>query len=217
MRPDSEVDIHMYLHARDSGLAHELLGPAGGRLIDVGSGGGEDLALLERRGWSVVGVDPGRRGPQPRSVIAVGERLPFRGGSFSAATCILVLPHVSLPEVVVREVCRVLRPAGRAAFVVFSWSPLNFRIAVTRNPFPGTSKLFSTRLYSARGVRRLLRLAGLREVRSWRSDYLPWMTGCMPSAFRVRLLRALDRSDRRLANGPLAFLARKIVVVGVKR
>ncbi len=213
---ESPTDLHSYLHARDSGLAHELLGPADGRLLDVGSGEGEDLTLLKRRGWSVVGVDARQRSPDACSVLGVGERLPFRGGSFSAATCILVLPHVSSPDAVVREVCRVLRTRGRAAFVVFSCSPLNLRIAVTRYHFSGDPHRLSARLYGARGLHRLLRVGGFRNVRCWRSDYLPWMTGWMPAALRSRLLTALDRSDRRLSAGPLGLLARKIVGVGVK-
>ncbi len=213
--PGSSENLHSYLHARDSGLAHELLGPGDGRALDVGSGEGEDLSLLERRGWSAVGVDARRRGRDARSVLGVAERLPFRSGSFSAATCILVLPHVSSPEVVVREVRRVLRPGGRAVFVVFSCSPLNLRIAVTRYRFSGDPERFSARLYRARGLCRLLRLGGFRDVRYWRSDYLPWMTGLMPAALRSRLLYALDRSDRRLSDGPLRLFARKVVAVGV--
>src|SRR5207247_2946858 len=112
MEPMPSTDLHTYLHSRDSGLAHELLGPADGRLLDVGSGEGEDLALLERRGWSVVGVDPTRRSSHARSVLGLGERLPFRSESFSAATCILVLQHVSSPRAIVREVHRRLRTAG---------------------------------------------------------------------------------------------------------
>jgi len=217
MGPASSTNLHSYLHTRDSGLAHELLGPADGRLLDVGSGEGEDLALLERQGWSVVGLDAMRPSPSAYSVLGVGERLPFRGGSFSAATCILVLPHVSSPDAIVREVWRVLRPRGRAVFVVFSCSPLNLRIAVTRYHFSGDPHRFSARLYRVRGLCRLLRLGGFREVRCWRSDYLPWMTGWMPAALRSRLLFALARSDRRLSRGPLGLFARKIVAVGVKR
>ena len=217
VRPStSGVDLHSYLHARDSGFAHALLAPSDGRLLDVGSGGGEDLLLLEKQGWSVVGVDPRSLGPRIRFVIAIGESLPFREGSFTAAKCILVLPHVSSPVSIVREVYRVLGPGGRAAFVVFSRSPLNVRIAVTSHRFSGNSKSFAARLYSTRGLLRLVRSGGFRNVRSWRLDYLPWMTGWMPPAFRARLLHALDRTERRLADGPLGFFGRKIVALGVK-
>jgi len=212
----SRVDLHSYLRTRDSGFAHALFAPSDGRLLDVGSGGGEDLLSLEKEGWSVVGVDPRRRRPSVRFVIAIGESLPFREGSFTAATCILVLPHVSSPVSIVREVCRVLVPGGRAAFVVFSRSPLNLRIAVTSHRFSGSSKSFTARLYSTRGMLRLVRSGGFQNVRSWRLDYLPWMTGWMPPAFRVRLLHALDWTERRLSDGPLGFLGRKIVALGVK-
>lgn len=210
----SRVDLHSYLHARDRGFAHELLGPSGGRILDVGSGGGEAL-LLEKKGWSVVGVDPERRG-RSGSVIALGESLPLREGSFIAAPSVLVLPHVSSPVSIIREVYRVLGPRGRAAFVVFSRSPPNLRIAVTSHWFSGNSKSFAARLYSTRGLLRLVHSGGFQKVRSWRLDYLPWMTGWMPSAFRARLLHALDRTERRLAEGPLCFLGRKIVVLGAR-
>ncbi len=221
MNPEREPsvgpDLHKYLHARDSGLAHELIGPPRGRLLDVGSGHGEDLELLEREGWSVVGIDPTMRDRRTRcSLVGVGECLPFRDGSFSAATCILVLPHVLFPAGVVREVYRVLHPGGRAAFVVFSASPLNLRIAVARYGLSEVSGSFAARLFTLRGIRRLLRIGGFPLAHCERSDFLPWTIGGMPPRLQGRVLRALDRLDRRLSAAPFAFLARKIVAVGVK-
>lgn len=216
-KPSVDPGLHEYLHARDSGLAHDLVGPPCGRILDVGSGDGEDLKLLESRGWSVVGIDPGVRRRRTRyCLVGVGERLPFRDASFAAATCILVLPHVAHPSGVVREVHRVLRPGGRAAFVVFSASPLNIRIAVARHTFSESSWSFAARLFTLGGIRRLLRIGGFPVAHCERSDFLPWMTGGMPPRLRSRLLRALDRLDRRFAAAPFAFLARKIVAVGVK-
>ena len=210
------LGLHEYLHARDSGLAHDLIGAPRGRILDVGSGDGGDLDLLESRGWSPVGIDPTGRGHHARgSVIGVGESLPFRNGSFSGATSILVLPHVADPPRVVREIHRVLRPGALAAFVVFSASPLNARIALAQHTPPGASHSFNARLFTRRAIRRLLQTC-FHVAYCERSDFLPWMTGRMPPLLRSRILWDLDRLDSRLSRSPVAFLARKIVAVGVK-
>jgi len=214
--PKIALGLHEYLHARDSNLAHELMGPPRGRILDVGSGDGGDLDLLESRGWSPIGIDPIGGSHRGRfCVVGVGERLPFRNGSFSGATSILVLPHVTDPPGVIREIHRVLRPGALAAFVVFSASPLNARIALAQHTPPGAPRSSNARLFTRRAICRLLQSC-FQISYCQRSDFLPWMTGRMPPILRNRLLWNLDRLDGRLSRSPLAFLARKIVAVGVK-
>jgi len=210
------LGLHEYLHARDSDLAHKLIGAPRGRILDVGSGDGGDLDLLESRGWSPIGIDPIGRSLRARfCVLGIGESLPFRNGSFSGATSILVLPHVTDPPRVIREIHRVLRPGAVAAFVVFSASPLNARIALAQHTPPGAARSFNARLFTRRAICRLLQSC-FHVTYCERSDFLPWMTGRIPPILRSRLLRNLDRFDSRLSRSPLAFLARKIVAVGVK-
>ncbi len=46
-------------------------------------------------------------------VLAVGEDLPFRNGSFDYALCCATLEHTRRPWDVAREICRVLKPGGQ--------------------------------------------------------------------------------------------------------
>ncbi|WP_244433546.1 class I SAM-dependent methyltransferase [Azospirillum sp. B506] len=109
----------------------------GHRLLDLASGAGEPALSAARRAGEdglVVGSDlvPGmmagaiRRarsveGPAPAFTAADMTALPFADGAFDGVTCrfgIMFLPTV---ESALREVRRVLRPGGKAAFMV--WGP----------------------------------------------------------------------------------------------
>jgi SAM-dependent methyltransferase len=99
------------------------------RVLDLGSGEGQ----LARRiaGGSpppemVVGLEPSvaqvasavGRGGSPRYVRGVGERLPFRDGSFDGIVCCLVIEHASDPDAVLAEAVRVLAVGGRFLLLV---------------------------------------------------------------------------------------------------
>src|SRR5207245_11726927 len=150
------------------------------------------------------------------TLMGVGERLPFRDETFGAATCVLVLPHVTDPGSVVREVYRVLRRGGRAACVVFSASPLNLRLSIRRYAFGDCARTLPARLSTTQSLRRMLRAAGFSEPLFERSDFLPALSRWMPISLRIRMLRALDHLDQRFSSSPFAFLARKLVCVGLK-
>ena len=96
------------------------LGP-GTRAVDVGCGEGRDVvALHDRFGWSVVGVDPVARHLELSraaggSVVAgVVEELPLAGATADLVWCREVLSHVPDLARALAEVSRVLRPGGRA-------------------------------------------------------------------------------------------------------
>lgn len=130
--------------------------PTGGepRLLSVGCGTGVDVDLLRDSGFDSVGIDCGNRSTvwprrihTDRLVMANGKHLPFDDGSFDAAFCGCVFPHVGVvgdssitaPDVhqqryaMAHEMVRVLRPGG---YIVVSspnrWFP--FDIFHGRNP-----------------------------------------------------------------------------------
>ncbi|PWC37605.1 class I SAM-dependent methyltransferase [Azospirillum sp. TSO35-2] len=128
-----------------AGLADKLNRPLldaaevaeGDRLLDLASGAGEPALSAARRvgpGGLVVGSDlvPGmmagavRRartaeGAAPVFLAADMTALPFADGAFDRVTCRFGIMFVPPVDRALREVRRVLRPGGRAAFMV--WGP----------------------------------------------------------------------------------------------
>lgn len=116
-----DSDGHAVRARMDAAL--RLLGPGPGTVLDAGMGPGRLCAELDRRGWTVSGVDAaeemvqatGLRLPAATERLFVGEieALPFSDESFDAVTATGVLEYSDVPRALA-ELARVLRPAGRA-------------------------------------------------------------------------------------------------------
>lgn len=101
------------------------------RVIEVGSGAhGLIFCFGAERG---VGVDPlavdyGELFPgwqrRASTVAAVGESLPFLGGSFDVVICDNVVDHAESPAQIVGELVRILKPGGLLYFTVNFHHPL---------------------------------------------------------------------------------------------
>lgn len=119
---DAAADRKTFAHPFDaSRLA--AVAPASSRVLDCGCGYGRTTAEVARAGWRAVGVDPSERmlararreHPGPALVRAAPGPLPFRDGSFDAATLFAVLtcvPDDAAQRRLVGELRRVLRPGG---------------------------------------------------------------------------------------------------------
>ena len=112
-------------------LARSLADVDGRRLLEVGAGFGRLSGCLAAEGGELVSVDfdasalaripsPDERRPGIVRVAANLYHLPFRDGSFTAASMIRVLHHLTDPIAAFREVARVLRDEGR---LVVSYAP----------------------------------------------------------------------------------------------
>jgi SAM-dependent methyltransferase len=97
------------------------------RLLDSGAGvGGPAGWLAAERGLAPVCAEPmaaavraSRRLFGLRSVVAMGQQLPFADGAFDAAWCLGVLCTTSDKASALAELRRVLRPGGRLGLLVF--------------------------------------------------------------------------------------------------
>jgi 2-polyprenyl-3-methyl-5-hydroxy-6-metoxy-1,4-benzoquinol methylase len=110
----------------------------GARVLDVGCGVGQVVARLNEAGFEAHGVDVSQPNIERASKVCGrcqlydGKTLPFPDNHFAAAGALNVLEHVDEPEAFVRELVRVVRPAGR---IVLS-SPNFFRVLGFRDYHP---------------------------------------------------------------------------------
>ncbi|MBI4504452.1 MAG: methyltransferase domain-containing protein [Chloroflexi bacterium] len=99
--------------------------PGGGRVLDVGSGGGHLAAALERPGRPVVAVDVSltyaraarRRYDRLRVVVGDALALPFPDATFAAVCSHEHVEHLADPRGGLAEEWRVLAPGGRLLLV----------------------------------------------------------------------------------------------------
>src|SRR5207248_4800832 len=91
------------------------------RLLVVGCGPGEEMAMLARETGAVafgidISVDRRSRAPGVHLVRADARRLPFRNAAFGAVYCFHVLEHVPGPKTAVAEAHRVLQAGSGGYF-----------------------------------------------------------------------------------------------------
>jgi ArsR family transcriptional regulator len=104
--------------------------PRGLTVLDLGTGTGGLLPLLDRYANRVVAVDTSRgmlsrargktgAGDGTRLLRADVERLPLAEASVDGVVANMILHHLPHPEAALRETARVLRPEGRGVIVDF--------------------------------------------------------------------------------------------------
>lgn len=103
-----------------------LLADAKGVVLELGAGTGISFASYPATVTTLVALEPeavllkiaAERTDYPEQmplhlVAGAGERLPFAENSFDTVVCCLVLCSVAAPELVVKELQRVLKPTGQ--------------------------------------------------------------------------------------------------------
>jgi SAM-dependent methyltransferase len=166
----------------------DRVGPlAGRRIVEIGCGPRGLLDMLSERvgaSGSVVGVDVSAEAVNLardhaarhdlRNVEVMqgdGRSVPLAGSSVDVVVVRLVLVNVPRPEEIVREAVRLLRPGGMVAFHEADWVA-----HVTDPPLAAWTRLVKAieayaadqgvDLFVGRRLPRLLRAAGLRDVRA---------------------------------------------------
>ena len=106
-----------------------MLAGEGGRILDIGCAAGGEIPMLQRRGFSVVGIDlsPEMLRFARRRFAATGEvlfcradieRLPFVSASMDDVVCLGVLEYLPNYSAALTEISRVLRPGGLAGLAL---------------------------------------------------------------------------------------------------
>jgi ubiquinone/menaquinone biosynthesis C-methylase UbiE len=108
-----------YIDKREKDLILELVAPRRGeRLLDVGCGTGEHLALFQNSGCDVTGIDPSapmlavarqKLGHKVELLPGKAEDLPFSDNEFDIVSMILSLEFATDPEKAISEAIRVSR------------------------------------------------------------------------------------------------------------
>jgi ubiquinone/menaquinone biosynthesis C-methylase UbiE len=114
-----EIVCSLYEWGGLAGWRKGLVAGARGRVLDLGTGTGRNLALLPR-GTAAVGLEPSlealrvarKRAPAVSLVVGRAEALPFRDATFDTVLSGLVFCSVGDVRRGLDEVKRVLRPAG---------------------------------------------------------------------------------------------------------
>lgn len=139
-----------------------------GRLLDVGSGSGRLLAVMQRAGWQVAGVEPDPRAAAVARerygvTVHVGhlEQARFREHSFDAVVLSHVIEHVEDPVALLAACRRLLRPGGRLAL---STPNIESRgLALFHRHWLHLDVPRHLHLFSARSLGAVLRGAGFSE------------------------------------------------------
>ena len=176
-------------------LAEALEVPLAGRMLDAGSGvGGPAAWLAERFGVTPVCAEPmpgaaraSRRLFGLPAVVAPGQALPFRPGTFDVAWCLGVLDTTGDKAGLLAEVRRVLTDGGRLGLLAFlADGPLPPPLP-EGNDFPSEAAL-----------RELLTAAGYVTLQAVPAPSL----GDAPVAWQARADRVEDALARRHAGDP---------------
>jgi SAM-dependent methyltransferase len=152
-----------------------LLSPLSGTVLEIGPGGGNNLAFL-RPYMRWIGIEPNpffhdrlrargeRLGIDVDVRTATAEALPVADRSVDAVISSLVLCSVRDPEATLREVRRVLRPGGRFVFVEHVVAPHGTGLRIAQHAVRPVWRALSDGCHPDRDTSRLIEAAGFADV-----------------------------------------------------
>ena len=158
------------------GVVRFLRAKPEGRLLDVGCGSGDWLALMRGLGWQGVGVDFDENAVKVARArgleVTCGalEQQNYPDGSFDALTLSHVIEHVPDPVQTLAECLRILKPGG--TLVVLTPNASSFSHRRFKQDWRGLEPPRHLHIFSNQSLAALLARAGFK-----RSAVLPHMAG----------------------------------------
>jgi 2-polyprenyl-3-methyl-5-hydroxy-6-metoxy-1,4-benzoquinol methylase len=140
-----------------------------GRVLDVGCGNGERLALLKQLGWTVKGIDIDRQAVEAARQKGVdadcGELkvMPYPASSFDAVILSHVIEHVPQPVELLSECARVLKPGGR--LVMLTPNAESLGLDFYGRCWRGLEPPRHLQIFSRPALERIVKEAGLSVVK----------------------------------------------------
>lgn len=189
--------------------AHFGRPPGDLRVLDWGTGKGQNAFLMKQEGFNVTACDVsadgfGRDVPLLEGIELVEltdpVKLPFPDASFDIVASFGVLEHVPKDLESMHEIRRILRPGG-LFYVTFLPYPLSWTQAITRMRFNYQWRNYHDHFYSKSLVRRLAAQSGFRVESLWFGQLFP--KNSIPRAFDS----ILEPIDRTLCRTPLGHFA----------
>lgn len=189
-----------------------------GKVLDVGCGRGDFLALMAGRGWRCSGLELDKRiearGREAGLDLRAGslDDIRFPDGVFDAVTFWHVFEHIRNPEEAVLECGRILKPGGLLVIAVPNTGSMQARLS--GGHWFHLDPPFHLYHYSLENLRSLLDRSGFRvsRVRHFSLEYNPY--GCLQSVFnacgfRHNLLYDFLRS--KAEPGPSTYLSLALI------
>ena len=157
--------------------------PAKSKVLDIGCGDGQTSGFFLRyNDHDYVGVDISENAVHDARSIGLNAHrvedaanLPFLGDAFDAVVCIEVMEHLFEPNLVVKEIYRVLKPGGVFIatvpniafwrwrldfFLLGRWNPIGDELSVER-PWRDPH----IRFFTVGSLKRLVGLANFRSIK----------------------------------------------------
>jgi SAM-dependent methyltransferase len=142
-----------------------------GRLLDVGTGYGFFLALMQSRGWEVMGLEASLRGARygrkrwGLSILAQPwEKVSFPEKEFDVVTAFYVIEHLTDPLTFLREVRRIVRPGGMILLRYPHTTPIKTILSLMKIKNHLYHLPFHLCDFSPKTMRRALEKVGFTEI-----------------------------------------------------
>jgi 2-polyprenyl-3-methyl-5-hydroxy-6-metoxy-1,4-benzoquinol methylase len=144
-----------------------------GRLLDVGTGYGFFPALMQARGWEVMGLEAsvsGARYGRKRWGFPIlaqpWEKASFPEKEFNVVTALYVIEHLPDPLAFLKEVHRILRPGGMIVLRYPHTTPIKDILSIMRIKNHLYHLPFHLSDFSPTSMRRALTKAGFAQIKT---------------------------------------------------